>query len=177
MKDIPWPHHSLRCSVQQLALTGSQLLKNLVLLGQLGENVVSCLFLVVERCLRGSNIRVNEAVKSSHNADKTNRDEERESVKETSLERILSIDVSAIWSRVVWFMRVIVVPGVGVHHACIGKERRIADVLEGVAVIERLERVVGVLNSFNADQFRVLHASKCTDLYFTQVPTLSTCTE
>lgn len=42
------------------------------------------------------------------------------------------------------------IPGIGEDHPIEGEERRVANMLEGIAVIERLKRIVRVLNSFDA---------------------------
>lgn len=47
-------------------------------------------------------------------------------------------------------MRIVVIPGVGEDHPIEGEEGRVANMLEGVTVIQRLELVVGVLDSLNA---------------------------
>jgi hypothetical protein len=64
-----------------------------------------------------------------------------------------------------------------VDHAVVGEEGRVADVLEGVAVVQRLQLEVGLLHALQAQQFGVLNGEEGTDLYLSQVAFLSMWTE
>jgi hypothetical protein len=70
-------------------------------------------------------------------------------------------------------MRVIVVPGIIEDHPRKGEEGGIADVFEGIAIVEGLQWVVDILYSFDAHEFGVLSQGTVTDLYLIQVAVLS----
>lgn len=128
----------------------------------------------MQECFGTADLEVSESQERSRDSDNAENHEEWHCVQKSALERVLAIDVAALWGRVVGLMRVVVIPGIGEDHPVVGEEGRVANMLEGVAVIKRLKRVVGVLDSLDAHQFGVLHGRSFTDLYLIQVAVLST---
>ena len=90
---------------------------------------------------------------------------------------IFSVDISAVGERVIWLVRVFVVPGFSIDLTIPGEEWLILQVLERIVLEWQLERIVNVLHSINANQFGILDSKIDTELYLIQGDSLSILTE
>jgi hypothetical protein len=119
-------------------------------------NVVSSDLLVVDQGLRVRHAKIGETVKCGSEGDESNSGQNRNGEEISGLQGVLSVDITSFRSRVVDFVRILVVPGISEDQPLERQEWVLADVFVRIAGIARLQSVVGLLEPFNADELGVL---------------------
>ena len=136
--------------LKKLILTGLQFVQLLVLSLQGFSHVPPWYNLLVENGLRVLDPRISKTIQSQ------NQDDDNSSymggvwVNWPCFERVFSVDITAIWKRVVGFMRVFMEPWVSVDLVIPGEEGLVFKMLERVVAKRGLEGVISVFDSFDA---------------------------